>query len=585
MHPSAMVRAAAGASIPPSSAGTLEPRGRPLGGPVGLDMTSHLRTDPLGLASLGAALLACIGLPACAGGLLEEAGSAGTDGDTADESDTAQTDTDSGDDDTPGSDDDETDDGECSAAGCACSGSPDSCDDGLVCSDGTCVEPSCNNDGIVDPGELCDDGNSNEGDGCNTDCTPTQLHALAAGRGHTCALIERDSGEGFRVRCWGLNHAGQLGYSNTDNIGDNETPGSVGDLVFAEPVAELSIRADHGCALLIDGSLVCWGEGFDGQLGQGSSDDLGDDEFPFDIPALPLAGVLTGTAGGRHSCALIEPGNVRCWGHASSGQLGYGDILATAVPLDSSVGLGGTVVLLRSGNDHNCAILDSGDLRCWGRNERGQLGYGNTNNIGDTEAPSTQPTVPLFPMGIDDADVLADIALGDRHTCALYESGRAVCWGANGFGQLGQGNTANIGDNETLTAVSPLDFGDGATVEQIVLGRFHTCARLDSGDVKCWGRNVYGQLGRGDTEHFGDEGDEDLANVDPIDLGGRATDITAGDYHTCAIVDGREVRCWGFNDFGQLGYGDTLLRGDDESPAEAGAIELLCPPGECPDRD
>jgi alpha-tubulin suppressor-like RCC1 family protein len=167
--------------------------------------------------------------------------------------------------------------------------------------------------------------------------------------------------------------------------------------------------------------------------------------------------------------------------------------------------------------------------------------------------------------------LVTQIALGAEHSCVLYESGDVLCWGDNFYGQLGQGHTTTVGDNETLATLFPIDLGGDATT--LTLGKHHTCALMEDGGVKCWGRNLYGQLGRGDIDHIGD--DEVPADIGTIELGGVASWITAGDYHTCAVVDGHEIRCWGFNDYGQLGYGDTALRGDDETPAEAGSINLL----------
>ena len=157
------------------------------------------------------------------------------------------------------------------------------------------------------------------------------------------------------------------------------------------------------------------------------------------------------------------------------------------------------------------------------------------------------------------------------HTCVVFETGSTLCWGDNFYGQLGQGNTNTVGDNETLATLFPIDLG--ADAEQIVAGRHHTCALLTGGGVKCWGRNLYGQLGTGGIDHIGD--DEVPAAIPAIDLGGPAQAITTGDYHTCALLDEREILCWGLNDYGQLGYGDTLLRGDDESPVDAGGVPVL----------
>ncbi|NVB38517.1 hypothetical protein G6O69_11810 [Pseudenhygromyxa sp. WMMC2535] len=514
-------------------------------------------------------LATAVGTLACAGGEVLDSGS--NEEGTGDTGDTAGSETD-------GSESEEsvgetteessTDDGECSSAGCACDGSEGSCDAGLECIGGVCGTASCNADGVVDPGEECDDGNDFEGDGCDNDCTWTEVLDVQTGRAHTCALIE--SG---RVRCWGLNNAGQLGYKNTENIGDNEVPAEPADVPLGgEEAMSISVGGSHTCVNLASGSLRCWGEGGSGQLGLGNNNDVGDDEFPFDVSTVNITEEILGiAAGGSHTCVLIGNGEVRCWGLATSGQLGYGNNTSLVVPLGVDVQLGTLSVLLRAGEDHNCALLDDGKLRCWGRNNKGQLGYGNTENIGDTETPNSQLPVPLTPQGVPSGTALIDLDLGYSHTCVLYETGDVVCWGDNFYGQLGQGNTDTIGDDETLNTLFPIDLGGEAV--SLRLGKQHSCAMLEGDEIKCWGRNIYGQLGRGDIQHIGD--DEVPADIGTIELGGAATAFDAGDYHTCAVVDGHEVYCWGFNDYGQLGYADTQLRGDDEVPSAAGPVQLF----------
>ncbi|PRP96103.1 RCC1 domain-containing protein [Enhygromyxa salina] len=471
----------------------------------------------------------------------------------------------------PAGDGDPSGDGDgdqpCTSIGCECDGSEASCDPGLACTDGMCASASCGNGITEAPAEDCDDNNDFEGDGCDNDCSYTEFLAIEAGASHTCAVIE-----GGRVRCWGLNNVGQLGYGNLDNIGDNEPASSAGDVVVGAKALRVHVGAHHSCVYLMDETVRCWGYGSTGQLGLGNNENVGDDEFPFSVNPVSInTNVIDVFAGGSHSCALVGAGNVRCWGLNSSGQLGYGNNTSLSIPLTVDLNLGGVVTELAVGRSHNCALLDDGKVRCWGLNNRGQLGYGNTENIGDTETPGSVVPVPILPQGLPDGTLVTQIGLGSEHSCVLYETGDALCWGDNFYGQLGQGDTTTVGDNETLATLFPIDLGGDAA--KLALGKHHTCALLTDGGVKCWGRNLYGQLGRGDISHIGD--DEAPADVQTIELGGTATWITAGDYHTCAIVNGHQIRCWGFNDYGQLGYGDTVVRGDDETPAEAGSINLL----------
>src|SRR5690606_20438424 len=103
---------------------------------------------------------------------------------------------------------------------------------------------------------------------------------------------------------------------------------------------------------------------------------------------------------------------------------------------------------------------------------------------------------------------------------------------------------------------------------QLAVGRDHTCALLQSGLVQCWGRNDFGQLGYGTTEHLGDA--EPVTSFGYATLGDTATHIAAGGDHTCALLESGALRCWGRNDFGQLGHGHTDSIGDDENVFAAG---------------
>jgi hypothetical protein len=148
------------------------------------------------------------------------------------------------------------------------------------------------------------------------------------------------------------------------------------------------------------------------------------------------------------------------------------------------------------------------------------------------------------------------------------------CWGAGGFGRLGYGNTNNIGDTETPGSVGPVFLGAGRRAVAISAGHYHTCALLDTGAVRCWGYGTSGQLGYGNMDSIGD--DETPGSVGPVFLGAgrRAVAISAGDSHTCALLDTGAVRCWGVGFSGQLGYGNTDWIGDDETPGSVGPVDL-----------
>jgi len=277
-------------------------------------------------------------------------------------------------------------------------------------------------------------------------------------------------------------------------------------------------------------------------------------------------------AGNQHTCALLSTDTVKCWGRNDSGQLGYGDTnnrgdnageMSDLLPV-VDLGTGITASAVAAGDFHSCALLDTAEVKCWGDNRSGQLGYGDTNNRGDNPAEmgNALPTVDL-----GTGRTVVAIAPGDFHTCALLDNGSIKCWGKNLDGQLGYGDTNNRGDNagEMGNALPTIDLGTGRTATAISAGDGHTCALLDNGTLKCWGESKLGQTGHGSKLSLGDNPSE-MGNALPaVDLGtGRtATAMTAGDFHSCAILDNGTLKCWGKNIYGQLGYGDTNNRGDN----------------------
>ncbi|PRQ10155.1 RCC1 domain-containing protein [Enhygromyxa salina] len=500
-----------------------------------------------------------------------------TGSETADPDDTGDGDGDPGDGDgDPGDGDGDPGDGDgdpsCTELGCMCDGTPESCEPGLICEGGECVPQTCG-DGTPDDDESCDDGNDVDGDGCDTDCTFTTVEVFA-GNGRACALIE-----GGRVRCWGSAMFGGLGYGNLDDIGDDETPASVGDVTLPGPVRSLEVGDFHSCALFEDDLVRCWGIGGSGVLGYGSTSWLGDDETLRALPAVMLGGTATYVAsGGGHTCARFDTADVRCWGYNNHGQLGTGT--TTNIGDDEPASVGGLVYLgpngislVAAGRSHTCAVTGADDLFCWGLNNNGRLGYGNIDNLGDDEPPNSNGAVDVYPPSLPGNASIVQLALGDGHTCVLFSTGDVLCWGGGARGQLGQGNTQNWGDglNEAPGDLTPISLGGVATA--ISAGYDFTCALLDGGDVRCWGRNTDGQLGLGVPADIGD--DELPTAVDPIELGGAAISISSGYGHTCAVREDYSVVCWGSGYGGGLGYGNTNNVGDDETPASVGAIELL----------
>jgi len=297
----------------------------------------------------------------------------------------------------------------------------------------------------------------------------------------------------------------------------------------AAGVIGISAGGFHGCALSSGGAVRCWGRNDNGQLGNGTTINSA---TPVDVSG--LSGVAAISGGGQHTCALTGGGAVRCWGDNAFGQLGNNSTTDSATPVDVT-GLGSGVVAITAGGFHTCAITNLSVLRCWGKNDRGQLGDGTAINR----------LVPTDVVGLGSASAGA-LGGGDTmgaHTCARTSIDAARCWGRNDFGQLGN---ASLFDS-----VSPVDAsGLGSGVSGITAGRYHSCALLGSGGVKCWGWNIGGQLGNGTTT-------TSTVPIDVIALGGPVTSVRAGGGHTCALTSPGGVKCWGFNTSGELGDGTS----------------------------
>ena len=255
------------------------------------------------------------------------------------------------------------------------------------------------------------------------------------------------------------------------------------------------------------------------------------------------------SAGQGHTCALTDTGGVRCWGEGSFGELGGGlNPPSTSLPPVDVVGLAGGVAAISVGDFHTCAVLYSGGVKCWGLNDIGQLGVTTGTCVSTFPCTST----PLEVTGL--ASGYVDVAAGSDHSCALSSSGAVKCWGANSLGQLGVETTETCGSAPCRT--TPVDVeGLGSGVVQITAGGFHTCARMVDGGLKCWGRNLDGQLGNAD-------GGSGADSTTPVDVVGNDVyvDVSAGLRHTCGVTTTTKANCWGRGVSGQLGTGGTTDR-------------------------
>ena len=451
------------------------------------------------------------------------------------------------------------------------------CDDGNLdnqdaCT-GLCKQARCG-DGLLWRGkETCEDGNTASGDGCSPSCHG-EPRELAAGTMTTCAL-----GAVGVLKCWGDNATGELGRGNTEALGDE--PRELGDALGPIDLAgDLNVFAvapgeEHTCAASLSG-VRCWGYNADGELGLGDTRNRGDEpgEMGSALPFIDLGPNFFPTAiaaSYSSSCAASTYGTLKCWGGNDVGQLGLGDTrnrgddaneMGNMLPL---VDLGSNVKVsaVTLADVHACALSTTGHVKCWGANNVGQLGLGDTRNRGD-DANEMGDALPFVDLGTGEL-VVKVLASGDR-TCALLGSGKLKCWGENFTGELGLGDTVSrgIAPGQMGDALPAVEVGTGHSVVDFALGASHTCVVLDDAAIKCWGSNGQGQLGTPGVIERGGSAADMGDNLPAIELDGAAERIAAGGVHTCVKLAGAgTIKCWGGNASGELGLGDTLNRGDD----------------------
>ena len=226
-----------------------------------------------------------------------------------------------------------------------------------------------------------------------------------------------------------------------------------------------------------------------------------------------------------------------CWGEDDRGQIGDNSHKIDAPsPALVDVGTGRTVTAVSGGEYHTCAVLDDGTVKCWGFDGYGQLGNGAASSSEVTTPPSAT-------VNLGQGRTALTITAGQHHSCAILDDGSVKCWGSDWHGQLGDGGASHsMTTTTTAPSTTPVDLGSGRTAVAISAGGWHTCAILDDGSVKCWGLNNNGQLGLGSS--IGTI--EPTPPTTPIDLGsGRtAVSIATGEYFTCATLDNGSLMCW-----------------------------------------
>ncbi|MEZ5118982.1 MAG: hypothetical protein R2686_03630 [Candidatus Nanopelagicales bacterium] len=286
-------------------------------------------------------------------------------------------------------------------------------------------------------------------------------------------------------------------------------------------ISSISAGGDHTCLLVDDGSIRCWGDNSAGQLGDGTL-------APTEVSTVVgVSDAIAVSAGRQHSCAIRSDRSVVCWGYGNNGELGNNDTINSGTPVPVALGLD-KAFTLSSGDGFSCASLLGGRVKCWGLGNAGQMGDGAANTINKVPVQVTGVTTAL------------SVSAGSGAACASLVDGTGRCWGFNDSGQLG----VPFPPSNQLSPVQVVGLADS---QAIGIGNSHACARsIGAGGVQCWGRNDAGQLGDGSFNN----------STSPVNTSVNAvTSLSVGGFSSCATLGGGTVKCWGGNGSGQIGDG------------------------------
>lgn len=412
--------------------------------------------------------------------------------------------------------------------------------------------------------------------------SPVQAVGLTSGFDMVAMGGDNDNGYNYgcakntsgAVYCWGANYMGQGGYSGGGVLW---TPNLVSSM--SSNISSISAGGVTTCAVNTSGSVACMGNTTGFQFGNywGSAKPQLQD-------VLGLGSTINQVGLGRYtSCATLSTGAVKCWGANSQSQIGDGTATLTGTPT-SAVGLTSNVTKVVSGGDYNgfyfsCALINDGTVKCWGNNQVGQVGVGT--------ATTNYPT----PTAVSSLSGVVDIAAAhEAHVCAVINDGTVKCWGRNDVGQLGNNSTTNSSVPVTVSGVVGATsvtaytttcatisgavkcwgngaygtIGDGGSSDrwvptqatgltsgwvEVSASWYSVCARNRQGTVKCWGNgNTAGELLVGSIT-------TSSTPTSIIGAGSGYAQLSSGEaYHCMKTFDGY-LKCGGLNSSGQLGDG------------------------------
>ena len=338
---------------------------------------------------------------------------------------------------------------------------------------------------------------------------------------HTCALSADGS-----ILCWGMNYYGQLG----DGTGINRTVPVVTRYLSGFAI-DVAAGSQHTCAVTMGGQVMCWGLNYWGQVGDGSQTDR---FAPVGVAGLGI-GYKQVTAGKYFSCALSTGGGVKCWGENDRYQLGDGTTIQRLTPVDVA-GLGSGVTAIAAGDNHACALTAGGVVKCWGTIT---MTYKNHPDDPDSHTATWQSPTPATIGGLPSG--IKAIAAGGDNACAITSTGGLKCWGDNYAGTLG------IGTYFDVSTISPTDvIGLESETQAVAMEGYRVCAIAAGGAVRCWGGAA---VGDGTTD----------PRYTPVEVSGLSSGVSAiggGSGVACAVIAGGSLQCWGNGMTGSLGTGE-----------------------------
>ena len=383
------------------------------------------------------------------------------------------------------------------------------------------------------------------GTSCPSPTDPvTVQNTLSCGTSHTCAVISNGS-----VLCWGGGTSGQLG--NGQVPGSQLTPVAATGITNA---VQVDAGNSHTCAVLKTGAIMCWGDSASGKLGNGASSGI------YSSP-VQVTGITKGVAvctSMSSTCALLSDRTVACWGNALNGVLGNNDITNTIYATPVAVLNLQDAVQIAGADAHYCAMRATGGVVCWGTAGNGRLGNGVTSGSYGTPVTVTGLTNAIY---IDSAG---------SHTCAVRSDRSVACWGSGGDYRLGYSLTL-VTDMSTPATVLSVQ-----NIATVFLGNLHSCVVTTSGALSCWGNNGNGQVGIGNY-NTPINTPRTVLNIDA----GTGVAFASGVFHSCVSLKNSSIICWGNGGSGRLGNGLTATQNTPVIATSVGSQQVPSPTPTC----